>query len=116
MTEEMTELSLETLGRGGAMELFNRELGRVLENISDVNTDPKATRSVSIELTIKPGEDRESGAVKVVVKAKFAPPRPLASVMYIGEKDGKAVAVTYDPKQTDLLRENQVLPIGRKGA
>lgn len=116
MKGKVTTVSLDTLGNGGAVELFDRELVRVLDNIRDPNTDYKTIRSVSVELLVKPNEDRESAAIKVSVRSKLAAPRGIASQIFIGEHEGKTVAVTYDPKQTDLLREDGVLPIKKAGA
>lgn len=120
MEQNLATLSLETLSGGGAIEMFNRELDRVLRNVGDPNTDPEEVRGVSIEMLIKPAPDRESGVIQVRVKAKLAPPKPLKSQVFIGQRDGEPVAVTYDPRQSDMFRseadaDGVVTPI-RKGA
>lgn len=51
MTETIPEaavVSLDTLGGGAAVERFNYELSRVLENILDLNTNPTAGRQVQL--------------------------------------------------------------------
>jgi len=40
----MTRINLATLAGGAAQERFNYELQKVLENISDANTEPKTKR------------------------------------------------------------------------
>lgn len=119
MDQKLATLSMETLAGGGAIEMFDRELDRLLRNVADPNTDPEFVRGVSIEMLIKPAPDRESGVVQVRVKAKLAPPKPLKSQVFIGERDGQPVAVTYDPRQGDMFRseadaDGVVLPMGRR--
>ena len=46
-TGETEQCSLLDLMDGGVKELADRDLQRVLENLKDVNTDPKKARSAS---------------------------------------------------------------------
>ena len=110
-------LTMETLAGGGAVEHFERELGRVLENIIDPNTEAKHERAVLLELRIKPAEDRESGVVQVRCRSKLAPPRPLVSQVFVGRREGRLVAVTNDPRQETLFDQGtaSVVPITREG-
>lgn len=110
---EVTELSLESLAGGGALELFDRELRRVIENIRDPNTPWKGARTVRLELKVAAIDDqREQIGVSTNVTSKLAGPRPLTQAAYLGEKDGRPVAVTYDPRQGDIFRgDTQVRPI-----
>jgi len=73
---EEDQVSLETLGQGAALERFNLALQDVLDNIQDVNTDPKKARTVTLKATIKPSEDREVGSIVVDVVSKLAPIAP----------------------------------------
>lgn len=41
-------VSLENIGRGAALERFDVELQKVLENVLDPNTKPTATRKVTL--------------------------------------------------------------------
>jgi len=100
----MQDLTLDSLAGGGAIEQFHRELDRVLANIRDPNTDPKAVRKVTLKVLIKPNEARDSAAVAVDVTAHLANPRRLGSQIFIGERGGKTVAVTHDPRQGDMFR------------
>jgi hypothetical protein len=114
MDGKLVPLSLESLGNGGAMELFNHELEKVLRNCMDINTDHRFKRSVFIEMKVQPDETRETAAIKIEVGTKLASPRGLISQIFIGEEEGRAVAVTFDPRQGDLLnQDSKVMPITR---
>jgi hypothetical protein len=92
-------LSLETLGQGAAVEMFNEELARVLENCLDPNTKATANRSVTLVFSIKPDEDRTYGPGKIDVTSKLAPRKGVGLPVYIGRKAGKAVATERDQRQ-----------------
>jgi hypothetical protein len=114
MDGKLVPLSLESLGNGGAMELFNHELEKVLRNCMDVNTDHKFKRSVFIEMKVQPDEKRETAAIKIEVGTKLASPRGLVSQVFIGEEEGRAVAVTFNPQQVDaFMQDSKVHPISR---
>jgi hypothetical protein len=75
-------VSLENLGGGAgkdtsaAIELFNAEFQRVLDNIADENTKPTAAREVNLKIKIKPDEDRELCKVEIHANSKLAPVHP----------------------------------------
>lgn len=113
--EKLTELKLETLAGGAALELFDRELQEVLKNIQDPNTEAEKARAIHVKVTLSPSEDRDRADVALEVKSKLAPPKPVKSLVHMGEKDGRLVAVSYDPRQSDLFRETDegIVPIER---
>lgn len=92
-------VSLDTLGNGAAMEMFGDELQRVLDNIIDPNTDPKAIREVTLKVKIKPDEDREMGNVTIATASKLAPVKSVDTIVFIGQVEGKAIATERNPKQ-----------------
>lgn len=105
-------VTLETLAGGGAAELWDAELRRVLENIHDENTDPEEKREITLKVVIVPTSDREGLKTKVQVTSKLAGFRPISTHLHMGRKDGQLVAVGFDPKQLDAFRtDTSVLPI-----
>jgi hypothetical protein len=98
MVEE-EHVSLENLGHGAAVELFDTELQRVLENIQDENTKPTAIRQLTLTLKIKPEEDRSFAKVEMNATSKLAAVRPFPSMFYFGKKDGQAVATEHTPQR-----------------
>lgn len=92
-------VSLATLSDGAAIEMFDEELQRVLDNILDVNTDPKQAREITLKVKIQPNENREMGAVSIGTVSKLAPSKSVSTVFFMGRRAGRAVATERNPKQ-----------------
>lgn len=109
----LVELSLATVAGGAAVELFDRELRLVLDNIQDPNTDAESVREVNLKLQIKPTKDRESAAVLLKVTGKSSGTKPIADLVYMGIRHGRLVAVTKDPSQSDMFdaETGEVIPL-----
>lgn len=98
-SEQMELVSLETIGQGAAAEKFLDELGRVIRNICDPNTDAKKSREIIIKFKFSPSEDRRFAAVTVNADSKLAPMSPAGTGIYLGIKHGQPVAKEYDDRQ-----------------
>ncbi len=105
-TVEESYVDITNLGRGAAVELFNDELNRVLANILDPNTDPKAIRSLTLTVKFKPSEDRDLAATVMEVKSKLASPKGVGTVIFIGKEKGQPVAMERNPRQLELPTDN----------
>jgi hypothetical protein len=112
--EEMQLVTLDTLAGGGAAELWEAEFRKLMDNVQDINTDPEAKRSVTLEVLVQPSKDREGAKVTVKVSSKLASFQPLSTNVFIGRRDGQLVAVSFDPRQTDAFRtDDSVHPLSR---
>lgn len=98
-TGETEECSLLDLMDGGVKELADLNLQRVLENLRDVNTNPKKARSISVKFTFTGDADRDTVALRVQVESKLAPVKPAETTLDIGNDGGRVVAVER-PKVT----------------
>jgi len=49
------------------------EMGKVIDNISDLDTDDKKAREITIKLKIHPTMSRDAGSMTFDVKSKLAP-------------------------------------------
>lgn len=107
MKSEMVSVHLENLGGGAAVELFEHEWDRLLENILDPNTEAEAKRTLTLKVTVKPQESREMAHLQIDVSTKLAGPRPAGSIVYMGKQDGRTVAVAYDPRQGRLWEDDE---------
>jgi hypothetical protein len=96
--DELQRVTLETLGKGAAVELFNHELQKAIADALDVNADPKATRQVQLTVKLLPTEDRAAAHLEAKVSTKLAGPSPVGTMVFIGMEGGEAVA--YDRIQT----------------
>lgn len=113
MPDEMQEVQLATLGRGGAAELFDAELERAIADCLDPNADPKAARTVTLTVKLKPTEDRSAASVDYKVSAKLAGPKPQQAVVFIGREKGRAIALDRIQHTAFPGEESAVTPINR---
>jgi hypothetical protein len=111
-------VTLATLGRGAAIERFDDEFKRVLENILDPNTADGA-RAVSLKVTILPNEERTSAALAISVSSSVRGPKAVPTMIFIGMDRGEAVAFEHNPEQLKLdLAKNtkvRVVPLDTGG-
>ena len=80
----MIELSIKTLKQGACLDRFDRALAELVANVLDPNTDPKAKRSVTLTLSVKPNEARNMADITVAVASKLQPAQPLATGCTLG--------------------------------
>jgi hypothetical protein len=104
---DLPPLTLDTLGKGAAKELFAQELDRVLENILDPNTEPVAKREITLKVTFRPSDDRREVETEVEASSKLAAFRGAGGVIFVGRRAGRAVSSVYDPKQMGLFDVEQ---------
>ncbi|MGB0911059.1 MAG: hypothetical protein ACPGYT_11915 [Nitrospirales bacterium] len=98
------ELTLATLGDGGAEEIFQRELAKVLQNIKDPNTDGKVVRSIVMTVLITPNEQRTAAPLAVSFKTKLAPEHGAGGQIFLKEgEDGTIQAITFNPNQMHMF-------------
>jgi hypothetical protein len=100
--EQQEAVSLRTLAGGAAIELFDDEMIKVLENILDPNTAPDVTRSLKLIVKIKPSKDRAVGTVEFTTQTTMAPPDARQTQLYMGMTKDGPVAVEHNPQQLKL--------------
>lgn len=106
--------SLSELMDGGVEERFNEALDKLWQNVFDPNTNPTATRSLTLTVKIKPNERRDSCDFRVDVVPKLAPMNSLTqTVMLELRGDGRIIATERTdqiPGQLDFDGNEQPLP------
>lgn len=106
---EREDVTLSTIAGGAAPELFDHAMRRVLDNIGDVNTEPKAKRTITLTVEITPDEDRRLLATVVRSEVKLAAPKGAPTVLYMGVRTGgERFAVESDPVQAQLFEPAKV--------
>ncbi len=103
MSHQVPEVTLDTIGGGALSELFAAELSRILDNIADVNTDPKTARKITIEVVVKPNATRDELATSLKCSSKLAGIMTVETRLYVGRRGGKIVAIENDPKQPGMF-------------
>lgn len=82
MSEKTTAKSILEMREGAFLELCDREVANVMENIRDVNTKPTAKRVITIKLVFVPTEDRANVGVDFKVESKLAPAQNVSTWLY----------------------------------
>jgi len=109
-------MSLRTLD--AAIERFDDELARALENIHDVNTDYKQPRVIVLKVALKPNEDRSLLDIQVVATSKLTPARVVrlfartgvggdGPVAYVDTSQQMPLFPPDDPKVVDIARAQE---------
>lgn len=99
--------SLLDFADGASIERINYEMQKILENVTNPNTDEKP-RKLVIEITITPQNNRKTVSLKTVVKKTLRPTSAVQTQMVFQKVDGelKSYEVTGIPDgQTDLFGE-----------
>jgi hypothetical protein len=92
--ETVKQLELQKLAGGALQELFDNDLQKVLQNITDVNTSFKAARKLTLEIVFKPAdEDREIVMVEAKTKTSLASVNGVATKIMI-DRSGDRVSAT----------------------
>ncbi|WP_425152859.1 hypothetical protein [Candidatus Palauibacter sp.] len=100
-------LDLGSISGGAIPEMFACELEQVLKNIHDPNVPAEAVRELHVVVKIKPDADRHRLAISSHVTKKLPPRQAASGQAFTGERGGHVVAVTYDPRQSDLFRDDR---------
>jgi hypothetical protein len=100
----MAEITLANLGGGAAVEKFQEEFEKVIQNILDPNTEAKAKREVVLKVIIQPTADRDWTTMKVEALAKLAPNVAYTTRAFVGvdKESGRNVACESNPNQTTI--------------
>lgn len=90
--DKTIKLDLSAIGEGGLQEKVDKELEKVFDNILDPNTDVKTARKLTITLTMKADDTRQTVSTAMEVKSTLAPQKGVATTVLVGQKDGKVYA------------------------
>ena len=83
-------IDLNNFADGALLERVNAEIGKVLENIQDPNTEATKKRKVTITLELEPNNRRELADVVTSVKSTLVPAASVSASLMIGH-DGRQV-------------------------
>lgn len=105
MRNELSKLTIDTVARGAAAELFDHAMAEVVENILDENRSPGETRKITLTFDIKPNKDLSAANINVQVKTSLAPVVKTESVMFIRKERGKAKAYAHNFDENEMFDE-----------
>jgi hypothetical protein len=102
---DLNPINLGSIARGAAIELFDKAMLKVTENIADKSTDATAAREIVIKFKFKPDDDRRSASVVTTTTTKLAGCEEHVSKVYLGKDDqGNVLAFDSDPRQEVLFQ------------
>ena len=84
-------ISLKTLANGAVEEQFQMALNKIMNNISDLNTEALSKRKLTLEVVFKPDESRKLIDTKFTIKEKLAPLTSVNTAILLGQDGGKVV-------------------------
>lgn len=100
--EKRGSVTLAELKGGALEELFQRELGLLLENVRDPNT-AASKRTITIKFSAKPTGDRAGIELDVTVESKLAGAAPIRTLLIVHDEDGHPVG--SEPSQSRLWND-----------
>lgn len=99
---EYKEVTLETINKGAAKDLFQEALGKVIANINDLNVSPEADRKIMLSFIFSPNKDRQTITTYVECQTKLPPVREHQDAMFLAFHGNKQKALVHDVNQPDL--------------
>ena len=103
LTAEAVSVNIGNINEGAAIEAFDLELRKVMENIADLSTVATATRAITLKIEFKPESDRCKVHTEFAISTKLAGIEKHVSKIFIARTDqGALVALDADPRQMPL--------------
>lgn len=112
--EQLNRKSILDMVNGAIKERVDYEMGKVMENILDPNTDAVKPRKLTVTVELRADNERRSIGVKTVAKSTLVPTNALVTMLYVtNDQNGEMAvveAVPQVPGQTALGGEEQEEP------
>ena len=83
MSEQLDKKSILEMSMGAILERVDYEMGKVSDNILDLNTKPNAKRKITVTLELIPSADRKTITVQSTAKAALVPTDPVTTSLFI---------------------------------
>lgn len=83
MSEQLDKKSILEMSMGAILERVDYEMGKVIDNILDLNTKPNAKRKITVTLELIPSADRKTITVQSTAKAALVPTDPVTTSLFI---------------------------------
>lgn len=106
----MEKASILEMARGAIMEQVDVEVSKIVDNIIDVNTEPKKKRQLVLTVDFVPSADRTVVSIAATAKSKLQPLNAIQTSLYVGvdSSTGEITATEMTPNiagQVDLMGE-----------
>lgn len=88
--------SILRMAMGAIEERVNYEMGGVLDNILDINTEAKKKRRMTITLEFLPDAERRTIQVNAGVKSALVPTDPVLTSLYVASSPSTGEMEVYE--------------------
>jgi len=97
--EQQVQASILQMAKGAIMEQADIEVGKIIQNILDVNTDPSKKRQLTLTVEFAPNADRTQVTIKATAKCKLQPNNAIQTALYVGANPatGELIATELVP-------------------
>ena len=97
---EQNRTSILQMARGAIQERVDYEVGKAVDNILDLNTDPTAKRKITLTIELKPDENRQYIKISASATSTLAPVIPVGTTLGIAAnpETGEMVLVESTPQ------------------
>lgn len=98
MENQVTSSILE-MARGAIMEQTDIEVGKIIENILNLNTSPSKKRTLTLKVEFEPNENRTQVVIKASATSKLQGNNAVQTALYVGAdpKTGELIATELVP-------------------
>lgn len=114
MDNALDKKSILQMAMGAIEERVDYEMGKVVDNILDVNTKAVAKRKVTVTLELTPDDERRTIHVSATAKSALVATNPISTSLYItNDQNGEMVVaemVPQVPGQVNIAGEEQEQP------
>lgn len=88
--------SILDMAMGAIKERVDYEMGHVIDNILDPNTNPTKKRKMVLTLELTPDSERRTIQVSCTAKSTLCPTNPVSTSLYVGAAPGTGLAQVMD--------------------
>ncbi len=99
-------INLLNLANGEIIEKLSRELEKVTQNIADKNTEPKKERKITLQISFKPNENRDSINTNITAKTTLAPEKGVETLILMG-KDNEGQLHLNEVRQQSIFDKKE---------
>lgn len=98
--EAVKTTSILQMAKGAIQERVDYEVGKVVDNILDINTDATTKRTITLKIELKPDENRQFIKITASSTSKLAPVLPVGTTLGIASvpETGEMVLVETTPQ------------------
>ena len=96
MSEQLDKKSILEMSTGAILERVDYEMGKVIDNILDLNTKPTGKRKITVSLELIPSADRRTITVQTTAKSALVPTDPVTTSLFITNQPGSGEMVVAE--------------------